>query len=66
MYKSRQAYKNDRNDMFVNVAEEFIHFINKGEPLTCDLESGIDVMRIIEAARLSNKEMRFVQINEID
>jgi len=71
LYKEKEEkrffkYNNDRNDMFVNVAKEFIHFINNGEPLTCDLESGIDVMRIIEAARLSNKKMRFVQINEID
>ena len=58
-------YTNERNDMFINVAKEFIQLINGEEKISCDLESGINVMRIIEAARISNKEMRFIQMDEI-
>ena len=51
--------------MFINVAKEFIQLMNGEEKISCDLESGINVMRIIEAARISNKEMRFIKMDEI-
>lgn len=47
-------YTNDRNDMFDALAEEFLA-MNARTAMTCNLEDGLSVMRIIEAARDSNK-----------
>jgi predicted dehydrogenase len=47
-------YTNDRNDMFEALADEFLSMNNR-RAVTCSLQDGLSVMRIIEAARDSNK-----------
>ena len=44
-----------RNDMFIAVAAEFLKIIRGGRqiPMTCSLEDGLNVMSVIESARLS-------------
>lgn len=71
LYRGSENHKifefhNDRNDMFISVAKEFIEMIDGKKDLTCNLKSGLEVIRIIEASRLSNKEGRFVKIDEIN
>ena len=71
LYRGSENHKffefhNDRNDMFISVAQEFIEMIDGKKDLTCNLQSGLEVIRIIEASRLSNKEGRFVKIDEIN
>jgi predicted dehydrogenase len=46
-------YTNDRNDMFDALSEEFLSMNGRAE-ITCSLQDGLSVMRIIEAARESN------------
>jgi predicted dehydrogenase len=57
---------NERNDMFMGVAQEYLSVLGGLEPITCTLSSGLDVMRVIEAARLSQLENRLVVMEEID
>ncbi len=52
----------ERNDMFMAVAREFLDTL-RGEPVkTCSLADGIQVMRVIEAARESHRSGRVVHL----
>jgi len=55
-------YEYDRNDMFALVAQEFLDVINGSTVRTCTLEDGLKVMRLIEAARTSQQQGKFIQI----
>ncbi len=57
-------YDCERNDMFVAVAKEYLAVLEGSAPATCTLDDGLDVMRVIEAARLSAAEGREVGIGE--
>ena len=63
--KESFEFDNERNDMFMAVAKEFLDVINGVEFLTCNIKDGLDVMRVIEAVRISKKEERFVNLSEI-
>lgn len=59
-------YEFERNDMFVKVAEEFLSLIDGHlKAPSCTLAEGIDVMRMIEAVRISTAEGREVALAEI-
>lgn len=45
----------ERNDMFAAVAREFLSLLDGENRPTCTIDEGIDVMRIIEAARESQR-----------
>ncbi len=47
-------YACERNDMFVDVAKEFLHVIKGGKIKTCSIEDGVKVLQVIEAARRSH------------
>ncbi len=53
----------DRNDMFVEVAREFINVCNGGDVKTCRLTDGVAVMELIEKIRKSHKEQQAVQLD---
>jgi len=54
----------ERNDMFVNVSQDFLKVID-GKSIKCTINEGVNVMRIIEACRISSKEGRVVLLDEI-
>lgn len=57
-----ETFSNERNDMFMGVAREFLDLL-AGRPIkTCSLADGIAVMRLIEAARQSAAEGRRIRI----
>jgi predicted dehydrogenase len=57
-----QIFANERNDMFVEVAKEFLDVVaGRAEP-SCTLAEGVGVMELIEAIRTSSKEGRAVVV----
>lgn len=52
----------ERNDMFVDVAKEFIGIMNRTAVASCTLQDGISVMKIIDACRLSSNTGNEVSI----
>jgi len=55
----------DRNDMFVYQMRHFINRIkNNIEPL-CSLQSGVDVQKIVQAARQSYKLKKSIEVDQI-
>jgi predicted dehydrogenase len=58
-----QIFANERNDMFVEVAKEFLEVVaGRAEP-SCTLAEGVGVMELIEAVRSSSKDGRAVVIS---
>jgi len=51
----------ERNDMFALVAREFLDVIDGNPVRTCTLQDGVNVMRLIEAARASHQQGQFVE-----
>ena len=47
-----EPFKNERNDMFVSVASEFMSVVDGAKP-SCTLQEGVDVLRVIEGMRES-------------
>ena len=60
-----QNFNLERNDMFIDVAREFISLIDGHTVSKCTIDEGVDVMRIIEACRISSNEKKVVVLNEI-
>jgi predicted dehydrogenase len=58
-----ETFDYDRNDMFVEVAKEFLHVLSGGSVKTCTIEDGVRVLRLIEAARTSSSEEKVVRMN---
>src|SRR5690606_1793456 len=53
-----EVFAGERNDMFVEVAREFLDVVvHRVEP-SCTIEDGIEVLRVIEAMRISSAERR--------
>jgi len=59
-----QDFNYERNDMFVRLAEEFIHILDDQTAITCTLDDGINVLAIIEACRESSASKKIVAIME--
>ena len=57
----KRNFDNNRNDMFVRVAQEFERVMNGLKPSTCNICDGIDTLRIIEAIRQSNESQKFIE-----
>jgi predicted dehydrogenase len=57
-----QIFTHERNDMFVEVAKEFLEVVaGRAEP-SCTLAEGVGVMELIEAIRTSSKDGRAVAV----
>jgi len=57
--------KFDRNDMFVYQMQHFVNRIsNNLEPL-CSIQAGIEVQKIVEAARKSSKLKKNIEVQKI-
>jgi predicted dehydrogenase len=50
---------------FTNGLYDFLMGITKGQPVIPNLDDGVQILRILEAAQLSSKEKRYVRIDEI-
>lgn len=57
-----ETFDNDRNDMFVNVAAEFLKVLAGDMQASCTIDDGLRVLQLIEAARTSSREERMVQL----
>lgn len=62
---TEEGFDHDRNDMFMGVAREFLALLNGSPATTCTLDQGVEVMRLIEAARLSSLEERAIRPMEV-
>jgi len=61
-----ERFEFERNDMFISAAREFLHLINDASEPTCSLIEGVQVMKILEACRISSNEGRSVFLDEFD
>ncbi len=60
-----EIFGDERNDMFVSVAQEFLEIIeNRGKP-SCTIQDGIKVMEVIEAVRRSSANGTSVCLKEL-
>jgi len=63
---ARETFDCQRNDMFVAAIREYLSLLSgRTYPLTCTLDDGIAVLRVIEAARLSHAEGRRIALKDI-
>lgn len=59
----REEFDCERNDMFIGVAKEFLDVI-EGVPIaTCTIQDGVNVLKVIEAARAASSERRGVSLS---
>jgi predicted dehydrogenase len=58
-----EEFKYDRNDMFVGVAEEFLKILAGDDTQTCNIDDGIRVLELIEAARQSSGKEKVIKLN---
>jgi len=59
-----QRYAHERNDMFVNVAREFLAALDGAPADTCTVADGLRVLQVIEAMRNSSRLGRRVALGE--
>ena len=57
-------FKNDRNDMFIDLLKDFIDLIDKKTAPICNIDDGLNVMVLIDAIRQSNKLGRTIKIEK--
>jgi predicted dehydrogenase len=57
-----QRYEYERNDMFVNLAREFLAALDGDQVGTCTVADGLRVLEVIEAMRLSSQTGRRVAV----
>ena len=55
-------FSSSRNDMFVNVAKEFLAIIDGSLDPSCTIDDGVKVMKLIEASRESSKKDKIIKI----
>jgi predicted dehydrogenase len=60
-----EEFNYDRNDMFVEVAKEFLHVLSGGSVTTCTIDDGARVLNLIEAARMSSSSEKVVEIDNV-
>jgi predicted dehydrogenase len=56
------AFHNDRNEMFLSAAGEFVSVVNGQSQPSCTAEDGYSVMRVLDAMRVSSAEKRAVLV----
>lgn len=54
----------ERNDMFVEIAKEFLDVLDGNPVVTCTLEDGLAVLLLVEATRRSSGERRVLSLEE--
>lgn len=54
----------ERNDMFLEADREFLEVLNGASVKTCNIDDGVNVLNIIEAARQSSIQGRTINISE--
>lgn len=59
-----EVFAHERNDMFLAVARELLDVVGGATP-SCTIADGVDVLRVVEAARLSDRERRVVRLDEV-
>lgn len=57
-------FHNDRNDMFLSAAREFVAILDAVTTPSCTAEDGYSVARVLDAMRLSAEEKRSVSVAE--
>ena len=60
-----EDFQYDRNDMFIAVAEEFLHVLSGGPVQTCTIDDGARVLNLIEAARMSSSGEKVIEIDKV-
>jgi predicted dehydrogenase len=60
-----EEFNYDRNNMFVGVAEEFLNILSGGAVKTCNIDDGIKVLRLVEAARNSSADEKVINLNNL-
>jgi predicted dehydrogenase len=60
-----EEFAYDRNDMFVEVAKEFLHVLSGGSVKTCTIDDGARVLNLIEAARMSSTGEKVIEIDKV-
>ena len=60
-----ESFDCERNDMFMAVARDFLNVLAGGAADYCNLNDGLRVLRVIEAARKSSLEGRVVSLDEV-
>jgi predicted dehydrogenase len=60
-----EEFNYDRNDMFVAVAKEFLKILAGDGTPTCNLDDGIRVLGLIEAARQSNNTEKVIKLDTL-
>jgi predicted dehydrogenase len=61
-----EEFNYDRNDMFVGVAEEFLSITGGDRKPTCNLDDGIRVLAVIEAARQSSSTEKVIKLDTLN
>jgi len=61
----KSEFNLERNDMFIEVVKEFLEVLDGKNDISCTLNEGVQVMKILEACRLSSKEDRTVNLEEV-
>ncbi|MDZ7696609.1 MAG: Gfo/Idh/MocA family oxidoreductase [Deltaproteobacteria bacterium] len=57
----QEEFNCDRNDMFMEVAREFLTVLDGEEVKTCSFRDGLQVMGLIEAIRKSQQEQKMIR-----
>jgi predicted dehydrogenase len=60
-----EEFAYDRNDMFVEVAKEFLNVLSGGPVQTCTIDDGVRVLNLIEAARTSSRDEKVIEIENV-
>ena len=60
-----EEFSDDRNDMFMAAAREFLDILGGRLDYTCKIEDGVRVLELIEAARASSRQEKVIQL-ELD
>ena len=60
------AFSCTRNDMFVDVAREFVAVIDGDLNPSCTIDDGCEVLRVVVAARTSSAEQRRILLRELE
>ena len=60
-----ETFKDERNDMFMAVAKEFLDMVSGAPPRTCTIEDGVEAMRVIEALRRSSAEGKRIALKDV-
>lgn len=57
-----QGYGGERNEMFLREGEEFLASLNGEYPPSCGITDGVEVMKVVEAARMSSRLQKVVNL----